>query len=138
MAAKLLVVDSNDTNRNALSRSLRQEGYNVTSVSGGVEAARRLSPESFDLVLLDFDTPGIDGINLTKQISRAVPHTPIIVMSASACIRPGEVLNAGAFDLIEKPVDLNSLIAKIEFAFATGAPHKQSQAGVPEDQHFIG
>jgi len=138
MAAKLLLVDDDNTTRNALSRSLRQEGYNVTSVTNGVEAARRLSIESFDLVLSNFPMPGMDGLDLTRHMSRVAPQTPIIIMSESPGINRDDVVTAGAFDLIEKPMDLSSLIAKIEFAFATGAPHHQPGIGFSKDQHFIG
>jgi len=137
MAAKLLFVDDHDMTRNALSRCLRQEGYNVISVNNGIEAVKRLSIESFDLVLSDFTMPGMDGLNLTKHISRVAPQTPIIIMSGSADINREDVVNAGAFDLIEKPMVLNSLIAKIELAFATGAPHKGLRSSL-EERHFIG
>ena len=136
MAAKLLLVDDDGTTRNALSRCLRQEGYNVTAVSNGIEAARRLSIESFDLVLSDFAMPGMDGLDLTKHIIRVASQTPIIIMSGSAGITRQDVLNAGGFDFIEKPMVLNSLIAKIELAFATGAPRKETPFDL-EGRHFI-
>lgn len=130
MTAKLLLVDDDHTTRNALSRCLRQEGYNVTSVNNGIEAVKRLSIESFDLVLSDFTMPGMDGLNLAKHVNRVAPQTPIIIMSGSAGINREDVVNAGGFDLIEKPMVLNSLIAKIELAFATGAPHKGSRSSL--------
>src|SRR4029077_17339474 len=137
MTAKLLLIDDHDMTRNALSRCLTQEGYNVTSVHNGTQEAKRLSIESFDLVLSDFTMPGMDGLNLTKHISRVAPQTPIIIMSGSADINREDVVNAGGFDLIEKPMVLNSLIAKIELAFATGAPHKGLRSSLQE-RHFIG
>jgi FixJ family two-component response regulator len=59
-------------------------------------------------------------------------------MSASTEISHNDVLNAGAFDFVEKPISLNSLIAKIELAFATGAPNRVRQSTAAEAPHFIG
>ncbi|HEY7168529.1 MAG TPA: response regulator [Candidatus Binatia bacterium] len=138
MAGKILLVDDYTTTRNALAFSLRQEGYQVVAVCDGNEAARRLSIESFDLVLSDFAMPGMDGLALTRHIGRVAPQTPIIIMSGSVEINRGEALSVGAFDFVEKPFVLNSLIAKIELAFATGAPNNQFQNRLAENRQFIG
>ena len=135
MAGKILVVDDYTTTRTTLALSLRQEGYQVVAVADGSEAAQRLSIEAFDLVLSDFSMPGMNGFTLARHISRVAPHTPVIIMSGSVEINREDALNSGAFDLIEKPVALNSLIAKIELAFALGAPQRTSES--KEECRFI-
>jgi CheY-like chemotaxis protein len=124
MARKILVVDDNRTTRYMLSYSLRQEGYDVFEASNGAEAAKRLQTESFDLVLSDYSMPGMNGLRLAMHISRIAPQTPIIILSGSLDITHDDVVNAGGFDFVQKPVILNSLIGKIEIAFATGTLKK--------------
>ena len=101
---------------------LSQEGFEATSVPTGIEAAKRLSVESVDLVLSDFNMPGMSGLRLTKHINRVTPQTAVIIVSGSAEINREDVLAAGGIDLIEKPIILDKLLAKIELAFAIGAP----------------
>jgi CheY-like chemotaxis protein len=137
MAAKILVVDDYTTTRNALSFSLRQEGYQVVAVVNGTEAVNRLAIESFDLVLSDFSMPGMDGLALTRHISRFAPQIPIIIMSGSIEISRQDAVNAGAFDFIEKPFEIHSLIAKIELAFAIGPSSSTAQPSFDKSPQFI-
>jgi len=127
MTGKLLIVDDDYLTRNAISLFLSQEGYEVTSVPNGIEAAKRLCVESFDLVLSDFKMPGMHGLSLAKHINRVAPQTAIIIMSGSADINRDDVVAAGGIDLIEKPIILEKLVAWIELAFATGAPKNDSR-----------
>jgi len=137
MTGKLLVVDDNDMTRKVVSLFLRREGYEVVSVSNGIEAAKRLSIESFDLVLSDFAMPGMDGLSLAKHINRVAPKTAIIIMSGNADIKREHVVTAGGVDFIEKPIILDKLLTRIELAFATGAPHNGTRFGF-EKRHSIG
>jgi DNA-binding NtrC family response regulator len=137
MTGQLLVVDDDYLTRNAVSLFLSQEGYEVTSVPNGIEAEKRLSVESFDLVLSDFNMPGMDGLSLAKHIHRVAPQTAIIIMSGSADIKPKHVVAAGGIDFIEKPIIFEKLLARIELAFATGGPHKESRFEL-EGRDFIG
>ena len=137
MTGKFLVVDDDYLTRNAISLFLSQEGFEATSVPTGIEAAKRLSVESVDLVLSDFNMPGMSGLRLTKHINRVTPQTAVIIMSGSAEINREDVLAAGGIDLIEKPILLDKLLAKIELAFAIGAPQNDSRCGT-ESREFIG
>ena len=137
MAGKILLVDDYASTRSALSMSLRREGYQVVALDDGREAARRIASESFDLVLSDFSMAGMDGLTLARHVSRVAPHPPVIIMSGSLVITHNDVLNAGAFDLVEKPFSLTSLIGKIELAFATGTPQRTSESEFKEERRFI-
>jgi len=116
MPGKLLVVDDDYLTRTAISVFLSQESYEVTSVPNGIEATKQLSVDSFDLVLSDFNMPGMDGLTLAEHISRVAPRTAIIIMSGSADIK--NLTTVGGIDLIEKPIHLEKLLARIERAFA--------------------
>jgi DNA-binding response OmpR family regulator len=133
MPGKLLVVDDDYLTRAAISLFLSQEGYEVISVPNGIEAAKRLSIESFDLVLSDFNMPGMDGLSLASHINRVAPQTAIIIMSGSTDIKREHVVTGVGIDFIEKPIVLDKLLARIALAFATGAPQ-----GDTESRQFIG
>ena len=60
--------------------------------------------------------PGMDGFALTRAIYTLAPHTPIILMSGHPEVRREQVIGAGAIDLIEKPILLDDLLAKIHLA----------------------
>jgi len=137
MTGKILVAADDYITRNSVSLFLSREGYDVVTVDNGTDAARCLSVESFDLVLADFEMPGMDGLSLLRHINRVAPHTAIIIMSGCADINREDVVATSVCDFIEKPIVLNKLLAKIELAFATEAPHKETGFGV-EVRHFIG
>lgn len=137
MTGKILIAADDYITRNSVSLFLSKEGYDVVTVDNGMDAARRLSVESFDLVLADVEMPEMDGLSLSRHINRVAPDTAIIIMSGSAGINREDVVAIGTSDFIEKPIILNKLLAKIELAFATNAPHKETGFGV-EGQHFIG
>src|SRR5215470_7232605 len=98
MTGKILVAADDYITRNSVSLFLTREGYDVVTVDNGTDAARRLSIESFDLVLADFEMPGMDGLSLSRHIDRVTPHTAIIIMSGSADINREDVIASGASD----------------------------------------
>src|ERR1043166_2735573 len=105
MTGKILVAANDYVTRNSVSLFLNREGYDVVTADNGTEAARRLSVESFDLVLADFEMPGMDGFSLSRHIDRVAPYTAIIIMSESADINPEvDILATSASDFIEKPI----------------------------------
>ena len=113
---KILVVDDSNSTRNAVSYCLERDGYEVVSVSDGLQAVARFSEDPFDLVLSDFAMPGMNGFALTRAIHTLAPHTPIIVMSGRPDVKRENVIEAGAVDFLEKPILLDDLLAKIELA----------------------
>ena len=80
----LLVVDDHESNRDALSRLLRQRGYAVSVVADGAEALMLLDQQSFDLVLLDVEMPEMSGLEVLGQIRLRHSRTslPVIMVTA--------------------------------------------------------
>src|SRR5262245_22517013 len=81
---QILVVDDNRLNRLTLSRSLEQEGYQVTLAEEGQQALEMLRSQAFDVVLLDIIMPGLDGYQVLERI-KADPELrdlPVIIISA--------------------------------------------------------
>ena len=80
----LLVVDDNEANRDALSRRLRQHGYEAATASDGMEALTLLPQSNFDLVLLDVEMPGLSGFDVLAQLRATYSRTqlPVIMVTA--------------------------------------------------------
>jgi two-component system response regulator RegX3 len=109
----VLVVDDEESYREALSAGLTQEGFDVVVAADGAEARAALHNEHPDLVLLDVMLPDISGIELCREF-RAEGNVPVIMVTA----RDGEVdvvlaLELGAADYVAKPYRLRELVARM-------------------------
>jgi diguanylate cyclase (GGDEF)-like protein/PAS domain S-box-containing protein len=112
----LLVVDDNEWNRDALSRRLRQKGYNVSIAADGLEAIALAETTAFDLVLLDVEMPGLSGFEVLERLRRTHSQTelPIIMVTArSLGTDMVEAFHLGANDYVTKPVDFDVALARI-------------------------
>lgn len=114
---KLLFIEDNEDNRDAISRRLIRRGYEVVmAVDGkaGLAMARSSDPE---LILLDMNLPEVDGWEVARQL-KADPATrsiPIIALTAHAMVGDREkALGAGCDDYHTKPVELLQLLTQIE------------------------
>ena len=119
MADKILIVDDDEEIREVLRVLLTGEGFDVAEASGGEEALACLEAwgGGVELVILDVMLPGMDGLAVCKRI-RDASDTPILMVSAKNQKQDqlsGIVL--GADDYIEKPYDIDILLAKISNIF---------------------
>ncbi len=106
----VLVVDDEELYRNALERILARAGHNVVSARDATEALSIVSTQPIDLVLADIQMPGINGIELVRQIHDSAPDLPCIVVTGhGSSERSVEALRAGAFWYLEKPFDQGHL-----------------------------
>jgi len=111
---KILVVDDEETMVRSLSTLLAEEGYEVTVAMNGAQALEAARTERPDLILLDVMLPGIDGMEVCRQI-RTWSTVPIIMLTA----KTGEVdtvvgLEVGADDYVTKPFSPRELVARIK------------------------
>jgi two-component system cell cycle response regulator DivK len=117
MAAKILLVEDNEMNRDMLSRRLQRRGYEVVTAVDGESGLALTKSETPTLVLMDMSLPGIDGWEATRQL-KADPATraiPVIALTAHAMAGDREqALAAGCDDFDIKPIDLDRLLGKIE------------------------
>ena len=115
MPEKILIVDDEFSARTALTALLRREGYEVRETSSGAGALAESAAFRPDLILLDIVMPGISGFDVCRQI-KAAPETrltPIILITGlSATADRINGINAGADDLLSKPIDFNELLAR--------------------------
>jgi signal transduction histidine kinase/DNA-binding response OmpR family regulator/CHASE3 domain sensor protein/HPt (histidine-containing phosphotransfer) domain-containing protein len=110
-ANKVLIVDDNATNRRILEIQLKTWGMKALSVSSGTEALKALGKETFDVVLIDFQMPEMDGVVLARTI-RSVAQTQLILLSSSGEIITGE--DANLFQIqIPKPIKQSQLFSAL-------------------------
>jgi CheY-like chemotaxis protein len=114
---KILIVEDNEENRDALSRRLQRRGFEVVLATDGKAGVAMVPTEKPDLVLMDMNMPEMDGWEATRQI-KALPDaagTPVIALTAHAMAGDRErALEAGCADYHTKPVEFAKLVAQIE------------------------
>jgi CheY-like chemotaxis protein len=104
---RILVVDDEPLVRDSVRMVLAFDGYEVQTASGGTEALELLEHESFDLVITDFNMPGIKGDELAVKIKARWPRKPVIMLTAFAeNIRASGNPLPGVDALLSKPFDL--------------------------------
>jgi len=108
--ARILVVDDEPMVCLALTNWLEEENYFAQAVQDGPQAIGAVREENWDIVLLDLRMPGMDGMEVLKQVKEIAPQTVVIMMTAYASI-PGAVqaMQEGAYDYIVKPLDVDQL-----------------------------
>jgi DNA-binding NtrC family response regulator len=117
---KILLVDDDPALRDSLQLVLKND-FDVIVFSSGQEALRMFqgsetanSRNSIDLALLDVMMPGIDGIELLKQIKGMLPHLPVIMVSASNTLKTAvQAMKLGAVDFVSKPFQIEELTQRI-------------------------
>lgn len=101
-----------------LKQGLEEEGYKITAVSDGLAGFELTQKEKFDLILLDWMLPKINGLDLCKAIRIKDTTTPVIFLTAKdTVLETIEGLKAGANDYIKKPFSFDELIERIKIHF---------------------
>ncbi len=115
--SRILLVEDNEENRDALSRRLQRRGFEVVMAITGIEGVKKAREDRPDLILMDINLPELDGWEATRQI-KAAPESaaiPIIALTAHAMAGDRErALEAGCVDYHTKPVEFPRLLAQIE------------------------
>lgn len=83
-AGKALVVDDDDALRSIVAEMLSALGYEVSSAENGAKALRIFLGNKFDIVISDYEMPGMDGVALARRIKRSCPGTPVVLMTGAA------------------------------------------------------
>lgn len=114
---KLLIAEDDPASRGILTSVLRKKGYEVTAAADGLEAWNHLQDRGpYDLALLDWEMPGMDGIELCRRIRamRKSSYTYVILLTGRCeTVETVEAFEAGADDYISKPMNIAVLLARI-------------------------
>lgn len=125
-----MVDDDLDACRN-LSDILTDQGYDVQTVGDGASALKLIRDRTFDLALLDFKLPGMDGLSLYRAIKAVSPSTVAILITAFVGTAEPEAREAGTWKILSKPVDLTLLLSLI------GEAVQQPLVLVVDDDHEL-
>jgi len=146
----ILVVEDNQTNSMVALAVLRKLGYRAEAVTGGEEALKALAASDYDLLLMDIQMPGMDGLETTRAI-RGLDNglvnrqVPIVALTANANIEErDEALRAGMDDYLSKPIRPAALAMALDRYLLDGAAEKiNASAAMPggrpagEEEVFI-
>uniref|UniRef100_UPI0032177C4F sigma-54-dependent transcriptional regulator n=1 Tax=uncultured Draconibacterium sp. TaxID=1573823 RepID=UPI0032177C4F len=115
--SRILVIDDERSIRNTLKDILEYEKYEVDLAEDGNKGLERIRSAEYDVVLCDIKMPGLDGIEVLERLVVLAPDTPVVMISGHGNIDTAvDSIKKGAFDYIEKPLDLNRLLITIRNA----------------------
>jgi DNA-binding NtrC family response regulator len=117
LSAIALVADDDNDIRDILKDTLTSVGAKVITVANGEECLERIEADVPDVLLLDIEMPGKNGLEVLKELRRRQSDTTVIMITAYGSIdRAVEAMKEGAFDFITKPFDLDHIVMVVEKA----------------------
>ncbi len=121
----ILVADDDPGQRSLLESFLSSQGFSVTTAVSGNAALERLASARPDMLISDVRMPGMTGLELLERVVAGYPGLPMLLVTAYADIRDAVgAMRGGAVDYLEKPIDLDELLASVRraLALAGGSP----------------
>jgi DNA-binding NtrC family response regulator len=114
---KILIVDDEKSIRHTLKDILEYEKYEVATAENGQEALKTAAGAAFDMVFCDIKMDGMDGMEVLENLQAAQPDLPVVMISGHGTIDTAvEAIKKGAYDFIEKPLDLNRVLITVRNA----------------------
>jgi len=104
---RILIIDDEEGIRKSLTAIFKDENFSVDTASTGEEGISRIKRERYSLILLDIWLPGMDGVETLEEIKKIDPDIEVVVISGHGNVETAvKTTKLGAFDFIEKPLDL--------------------------------
>lgn len=114
---RVLLVDDETEFLHTLTKRLIKRGLDVLAAQSGEEAIDVLATTDIDVVVLDVKMPGLDGIEVLRQIKRKHPRIEVIMLTGHANVEVAvQGMELGAFDYLMKPMEIDELCFKVEDA----------------------
>ena len=114
--SRVLIIDDEPAIRRAMHGILENEGYTIAEAASAVEAMPMLHDNTFDAIFCDIKMPRMDGIEFLEK-AQALTDAPIIIISGHGTIDIAvDAIKKGAYDFIEKPMDLNRMLITLRNA----------------------
>lgn len=119
---KLFVVEDEAKMARLLERGLREEGHQVDLAANGRDALEQAIDVGYDVIILDWSLPGMDGVSVLRRWRERGLKTPVLLLTARGTVGERVTgLRAGADDYLVKPFDFEELVARLEALFRRGA-----------------
>ncbi len=123
---KILVVDDEHLIRWSLEQSLRKQGYDVITAASGEDALKQVQEDAPELMLLDIQLPGMDGLSVLQRIKETDNDIIVIMVTALGILETAvKAMRLGAFDYINKPFNLDELSIIVKKALETRQLRKE-------------
>ena len=115
---KILLVDDEERFLETTQKLLVRKGYKILTAGSGTEALQILASQTIHVVILDVKMPGMDGLEVLKQIKMLHPLVEVIMLTGHGTVESAvDGMKSGATDFLVKPTDVEILIQKAEEAF---------------------
>ena len=112
---KILLIDDNETLCKVIGEELEQENYSVTCSLSGKEGLAKLKLDKYNLVILDYQMPEMDGYEVLQEIRIIYPSLPVIIITANTDIDTINKFSIKSIcDLVNKPFEFEDLLARIQ------------------------
>jgi CheY-like chemotaxis protein len=122
---RILIVEDNPLNMELVCVVLESHGYEAWQARTGTEALERLGTGKPDLIVMDIQLPGLDGLTLTKRLKQEPATQDIPVLALTAHAMKGDrdrILGAGCSGYIQKPIDIKELTNQVARLLQEDAP----------------
>ena len=114
---KVLIIDDERAIRNSLGEILTDEGYEVDTAEDGAVALQKVEKEKYDVIFCDIKMPGMDGVEvLGKFMDMGLDAAVVMISGHADIVTAVECIKKGAFDFVQKPLDLNRILITIKNA----------------------
>lgn len=142
-SAHILLIEDDQRSAQSLERLLCAHGYSVTVCHDGTQGFQRAREGDFDLVITDFRLPGVDGLELIRQLHGLKPRLPMVLMTAFGTTETAiEATKHGAFEYLLKPFDMAEMLQIVARAVASSRQMSETvelgSAEKPSGQAIIG
>ena len=122
----ILVVDDEEAQRTLLAGFLEKKDYTVTTAASGKEAIEKNRTAGFDLAILDLKMPEIDGVEAMAKMKEIDPETDFIILTGYGTVESAvEAMKLGAYDYLNKPINLDELELMIERIHEEQTVHRE-------------
>jgi DNA-binding NtrC family response regulator len=126
---KVLIADDETEYLETLVKRMKKRQLDITGVESGEKALKWLEQNLADVVVLDVRMPGMDGIQVLREIKTKYPMVEVIILTGHANVEVAiEGMELGAFDYLMKPMDIDELLYKIQDAFKKKAIQQEKIA----------
>ena len=131
---RALVIDDEQIVLDSVTRILTEDAYEVDTSLSGIQGLKKALEGDYDVVLTDIRMPDIGGMRVLRDVKRAKPALPVVIITGYATVRSAvQAMRLGAADYLEKPFTPEQLLKAVNSALETATQEPEEQAIVHKD-----